>query len=202
MTDTDWAPWEAAASLRDLGDLTARWLEGTLPSQPGYMPGCGPEPETLPLIGVLAAANRAGYLTGASQPGRGPERGYDGALWTQRAAVDGWIAADRAEGLADAATDGGLLVITHTVRRRGGRRERDWVDVTRHAGRVFTGFARQRTRADLRFQYEGCGASAIAAVCASVQLTLAAPGYGPDERVWRVLAAWAADHTTRKDVRA
>ncbi len=68
MSAADRRAWEAARTLDDLGELTARWLEGTIASQPGYEPGCGPDPETAALIPVVARCNRAGYVTCGSQP--------------------------------------------------------------------------------------------------------------------------------------
>jgi hypothetical protein len=203
MSSTEWTQWEAATSVADLAQLTALWLEGVLPSQPGYQPRCGPDPETEPLIPVLAAACRAGYLTDGSQPGSALGRGYDGALWTQRAAVTGWIDTHLVDQLAGMAEDAGLVVITHTVRRHWwSRREHGWVDVTRRAGRVCTGFGGQHTRNALRWQYAECGPAAIDAVLGSVQLTIAAPEYGPSEQVWRVLARWAANRVTRTEASA
>lgn len=185
------ARWQAARTLRELGELTALWLEGKLPSQPGYMPNCGPDKETRSLIPVLARANRAGFLTDGSQPGEAAEIGYDGASWTQRAAVEGWMEPDAARPLIDLAVAAGLIVVTHSVRRwRLGRRERDWVDVTRREGRTVTGFGRQRTRSAMWFQYDVCDEEAVRAVLNATQVTLAAPRYGPDDRVWRVLDQW------------
>ena len=37
--ESDLAAWRSARTLADLGELTARWLEGTVASVPGY---CGP----------------------------------------------------------------------------------------------------------------------------------------------------------------
>lgn len=79
----DWIAWSQASSFRDLGALTANWLEGVLPTQPMY--GGGPDDETKPLIGYLAAYNRAGFVTHGSQPGTPPRNG-----WAQRAWVEGW----------------------------------------------------------------------------------------------------------------
>ncbi|MFB9476879.1 DUF6919 domain-containing protein [Nonomuraea salmonea] len=77
--------WQTATTLHDLGELTARWLEGA-GGHPGY--DGRPDEETLPIAGHLAAANRSGYVTYSSQPEfHGP--GYDGATWWQRAAVEG-----------------------------------------------------------------------------------------------------------------
>ncbi|ASR39866.1 hypothetical protein BAY61_31770 (plasmid) [Prauserella marina] len=68
MSRADAERWYAARSLTDLGQLTAAWLEGELESQPGYVPGNGPDEETNELVPILAAVNRAGYLTMCSQP--------------------------------------------------------------------------------------------------------------------------------------
>jgi len=108
MSSTDRARWYAARDRHDLGRLTAQWLEGAIASQPGYQPGWGPDPETTELVPVLARANRAGYRTDASQPGRADTTGYDGALWDQRAAVEGWIDRDRVSGLVTTAESAGL----------------------------------------------------------------------------------------------
>ncbi|MFE2693644.1 DUF6919 domain-containing protein [Streptomyces mirabilis] len=89
MNRTDSKAWCSARTTSDLGQLTARWLEGDLASQPGYMPNHGPDPETEPLIPVLAAANRAGFVTNASQPG--DDDHTHGTHWQQRAAVTGFI---------------------------------------------------------------------------------------------------------------
>jgi len=143
-------------------------------------------------VPVLARANRAGYRTDASQPGRAETTGYDGALWDQRAAVEGWIDRDRVSGLVEAAETAGLIVLTHTVvRRRFGRRCACSVDVTRHAGQTCTRFGVQPRGGEVRFQYAVCHPAAVNAVLTAVQVTIAAPGYGPDETVWTVLDHWA-----------
>src|SRR5690242_948094 len=90
--------WACARTLADLGQLTARWLEGDLATVPGY--GCRPAAETALLVPVLAAVNRAGYVTAGSQPGHaGP--GYDRARWEQRAAVEGLAAPPLAARIAE-----------------------------------------------------------------------------------------------------
>jgi hypothetical protein len=81
--------WQSAASLPELANLTADWLQGCNLYLPGY-DAIAPDNETLPLTGRLAAYNRAGLMTTESQPGHGPTPGYDGWLWSQRAAVTGF----------------------------------------------------------------------------------------------------------------
>lgn len=53
MSTQDAARWRGARTLGDLGELTAQWLEGTIGSVPGVMPGYGPDEETVPLVPVL-----------------------------------------------------------------------------------------------------------------------------------------------------
>ena len=69
MNHTDYTAWRSARSLDDIGRQTALWLERDIATQPGYPPGRGPDPETMPHITVLAAANRTGFVTIGSQPG-------------------------------------------------------------------------------------------------------------------------------------
>ena len=93
--------WGAARTLADLGELTALWLERDgVTCHPGYGDwegDPGPDDETAEIVGPLAAANRAGYVTTNSQPGyRGdgvdPDNLGSGGTreWTQRAAVTGY----------------------------------------------------------------------------------------------------------------
>lgn len=79
--------WSTARTLNEIGELTARWLEGAEPHQPGY--DGGPHPETTSLIPLLAAANRAGFVTQFSQPGGRWSRRLL-SVWEQRAAVSGF----------------------------------------------------------------------------------------------------------------
>jgi hypothetical protein len=77
--------WAKAATLRDLGVLTARALEGEL-VVPGVLEF---DEETGPIASGLAALNRAGLVTIDSQPGVPMSEGY-----AQRAAVDGYCDAE------------------------------------------------------------------------------------------------------------
>lgn len=58
--------WREAQTLDELGELTARWIEGTLPYYPFY--GETIDPETEPLQDKLAYFNRNGLVTTFSQP--------------------------------------------------------------------------------------------------------------------------------------
>jgi len=58
--------WGDARSLSDLGELMARFLEGALAEAPTCVGR--PDPETDPIVAVLAQVNRAGFVTTCSQP--------------------------------------------------------------------------------------------------------------------------------------
>lgn len=72
--------WRRARNLNDLGVFTALWLEGDITHLPAYH-GAAPDPETVPLIGRLAAYNRAGLVTTCSQPGEPLEEGRGQRAW-------------------------------------------------------------------------------------------------------------------------
>lgn len=58
--------WQAARSLADLGELTARWLDGELKETPGHLGP--PDPETTELVPTLAALEHRSR--DGSQPSR------------------------------------------------------------------------------------------------------------------------------------
>lgn len=79
--------WRQAKTLEDLGELTARWIEGTLDYYPGY--GGPIDAETIPLQHLLAEFNRSGFVTTFSQPAA-PLRKSKGGSYGQRACVQGY----------------------------------------------------------------------------------------------------------------
>lgn len=178
--------WQATKTLSDLGELTALWLEGKIPSRPGYEGG--PDEETVPLIGALAAVNRAGYVTTASQPGYdGP--GYDGAHWRQRAGVDGFADDSMRELLAAAAKQLDLIFIQHKAGRRTSHQ--DAVTVTERKGRRVTGFGVCLSRRHIQDSWAGygiCPHEAQDALCEAWQVTIVDPEWGRDDRLWAMLA--------------
>lgn len=169
--------WNKAASVADLGQLMADWLEGRIPRRPGYY-GRRPDPETTTrLIRTLAAINRAGYVTDCSQPGSdGP--GFDGARWRQRAGVTGFIA-DRAllGTLLDAARRRGLQVVLDSPA----------VVVTERAGQPYTQFGGIMTGRDLHVLWDGISRAAWAEIRTARQLSIIDPQWGPSDLLWDVL---------------
>jgi hypothetical protein len=83
--------WTEAATLTDIGECFARYLEGSLPYTPSLARFF---PETVPLVPLLARLNRSGkVITSCSQPACTPDdRSWDGLMAWQRAAIDGYVA--------------------------------------------------------------------------------------------------------------
>lgn len=187
MNRADRQRWGAARTLAGLGELTALWLEGGIASQPGYAPNCGPAEETHALVQVLAAANRAGFVTDASQPGDCWQN------WDQRAAVEGFAAPGAAGRLREAAGASGLLVRVQAASRwRNGYGQA--VAVTRCSGRDVTRFGVQLSRRQIRDGHLGygvCHPDAVRALRAAFRVTLIDPEWGRNDLLWPVLARFA-----------
>lgn len=182
--------WADAETIAELGELGALWLEGEIPSQPGYEKLCGPDPETEHLVPVLARLNRAGYFTCGSQPGITPESGCEYDHW-QRAAIDGFIDGDNPDLLAEITTVAreieGLHLIVHATPRRQLRRFDHFksMAVTRFAGEDCTWFGACLSRRYLRFMYGETGA--LDALWGSWQVTVVDEVWGRDDALWSVL---------------
>jgi hypothetical protein len=185
--------WADARTLPDLGRLVAGWLEGSIPTQPGYHGG--PAEETAPLVPVLAAANRAGYVTYTSQPGY-DGTGYDGARWQQRPAVEGLVTNGPAAArfIAAARACDGLKVIVQNATRW--RCRYDWAEPVSRRRRPSgwdetCGFGVQLSRRELSSMYDGVSREAVRAVQAAWQVTLIDPEWGDRSRLWEMLGGWA-----------
>jgi hypothetical protein len=195
MSRADRQRWKAARTLPDLAELMALWLEGRIDSRPGYQPRYGPDLESTDLIPVLAAANRAGYLTDASQPGAA-DTGFDGAWWEQKAAVTGFVAdSGLLRRLVAAAEAVGLHVVLHDLLDPPGTGD---VIVTTRDGQPYTGFGQALSIKDLDLMWRGCHRQAVNAVAESTQLTLIDPEFGLSVRLWNVLG-YIAGHPTSND---
>jgi hypothetical protein len=188
MNRADRRTWATARTLADLGELTAQWLEGKLPSVPGY---CGaPDDETLPLVPVLARLNRAGFVTDCSQPGE-IDGEYD---CEQRAAVQGYADHYLTSTLSLTAHAAGLLTVLFGPAElpRWRYRYGKAVTVTRVNGQHFTGFGVQIPRRHIRDAHLGygmCDRDAVDAIEAAWQVTLVDPEWGRESLLWDVLDA-------------
>lgn len=192
MNRADRKRWASARTLADLGNLTALWLEGEIPSQPGYAANCGPDPETADLIPVLAACNRAGFVTNGSQPGESGT-GCGGARWDQRAAVQGFASMEATGRLLNILSGGGFII---RIERAGQRMS--WkraVPVSLDDGSVCTTFGAKLSRRFIRDDWEGygiCHPDAVRALCDAYQVTVIDPEWGRNDRLWPALERFAA----------
>jgi hypothetical protein len=192
--------WAEADSLADLRDLTARWLTGDLSMHPGH---CGPpDPETAPMIDVLAAANRRGLLTIGSQPGA-CETGPDGtSYYRQRGTVIGLADTSSEARLRALASQAGLhYVAARTPRRRCARIGSFAVDeATLASGRVRYQFEPTATisRRELaQLVFPACGERAVTAAQDAFQVSIVDPQWGPSTQLPAMLAAFAATDAPR-----
>jgi hypothetical protein len=190
MNRADRKRWESARTLADLGALMALWLEGEIGTAPGY--DGGPAPETAELVPVLAAANRAGFVTYGSQPG-GSGWNAGSGLWQQRAAVEGFASLAVASRLDDAAADAGLDVrIQEATRWRLSWKHA--IPVSLWNGTPFTRFGTQLSRRHLRDSWIGygvCHRAVVAEVCAALQVTIVDPDVDRNDRLWPALREFA-----------
>jgi hypothetical protein len=188
MNRTDRKLWAQTRTLADLGELTAQWLEGRIASVPGYCGG--PAEETASLVPVLAAANRAGFVTDSSQPGE------SGDGWEQRAAVQGFARDETLERLGEACAACPEIVVIVNRAPRFRIRYKTATPVTRSGGRDYTWFGASLSRRHLSDSWTGygeCGDEAVDAICGAWQVTLVDTGWGrEDSPLWAALADFAS----------
>jgi hypothetical protein len=188
--------WRQVESLEDIGELTARWLEGDIETHPGYYGR--PDEETSELIPVLADLNRAGYVTTGSQPGEGPVRGVwdepELRWWWQRAAVDGFARAEVADRIQETSAESGLTVVRHE--RAGWRTDWDdavWVTATGpeeapeppENARMHTSFGAHLSRKVIAT--ECLDATSAEFVYGTPQVTVVDPQWGRNDLLWPAL---------------
>ncbi|MFR0367560.1 DUF6919 domain-containing protein [Streptomyces sp. MCC20] len=179
--------WYQAGTMEELAALTARWLRGQMLWTPNGHAG-GPDPETLPLVDVLADLNLAGILTETSQPGE--KAAFHGRPWRQRAYVTAFVAdPGLARGLAAQAISAGLVVRAYRPGRRVDENgERDAVDVTTWEGHgVMTGMGDRISPRAIRRTFPGCDRQAVREVIRAWQVTLIDPEWGRDTLLWPLL---------------
>ncbi len=193
--------WYEASSHIELGEQMARWLEGDLASRPGYQPYRGPDPETTELIPVLARANRRGYVTYCSQPGRrefieprdrwGRRRAEEWPQLWQRAAVSGWATEGTMNRLSylgrqvgvhvrvsqprhGNGTSDGQLCVTRLLKPEGGFTDCTW-----------SGLAIGYT--DVQRIWSECSPRMVNDLINGWQVSLIDPEWGPSNRLWNIL---------------
>jgi hypothetical protein len=181
------AGWLDARTLQHLADLTARWLEGDIPVEPGY---CGrPAGETTELVPTLAALNRAGFLTWSSQPAFAGT-GYDGAWWEQRAAVQGFAGDEITAEIVNRTWDADLVAIVQRVRNpRTEGTDDHIVPVSRRLTETTCSFGAHLSAVDL-FGTDVYGLvhpNAVFDVAHAWQVTVLDPAWGRNNRLWPML---------------
>lgn len=170
------APWLATSTLLGLGELTAQWLEGSRVYHP-FTHG-GPDPETTPLVPVLAQLNRAGFWTQTSQPGQPLVDGTG-----QRAAVDGFCSADVAARIRRALAPTELVVVPIEPGMYGADIVATLID-----GEENTWWGSACPTEALADNYLGpLSPTAVLTLIESWQVHVIDPVWGRDDVLWRLL---------------
>lgn len=176
--------WRAARTFQELCELGARFLEDEPVGFPGWLPGELDE-ESDELAPLLARAQRAGFLTVASQPGSAPEAGADGRLERRRAFVFGFASSPIAARLIRDCESASLLVATFGAEESGGEA---W-PVAERAEQAFLLVGDAQGPAELALFEDALGQGpALEALRQTRYLVLADPEWGPSTRLWDVLA--------------
>jgi hypothetical protein len=186
MSRSDRRRWTAAASLANLGDLTAGWLVGDIASHPGDQPNYGRKATSLPLIATLAACNRGGYLTEAWQVGADPRIDAHGQHWQKRAAVVGYVKDPVLVGrLVGEAGDAGLEVLLTD----GLDTAEAGTAVTFLNGESASRYGAYASPIELRATWSVIGGHAISDLIAATRVTLTTKEWGTDagHTLWQFL---------------
>lgn len=181
--------WAQARTFPEIGGLTARWLEGGMSHHPGY---CGqPDKETTEILKPLIHANVRGFVTIGSQPGVDPVRGYDGHLWHQRAAVDGFINYGTLMVLRQLTEGTRLIVEVHPTTRK---RRNDYSHIHPVTGYVDgswngTHFGCVLSRREIEFEFGETHPDGVWSLIMADQVTIVDPWWGDHSLLWEVLGA-------------
>lgn len=183
MTDDSAAgrqAWRQARTLEDLGELTARWCEGTL----RYMPTNAPEPyeEMAPIREVLASINRSGLVTTFSQPGVP----LDDEGHAQRASVEGYATEATARRLGTLALWTDLLM---HVFRPGNYEGGYQVPITVEEFRPFTWVGGYFGQTQLEYYAEDLSREALAELSKAWTVTIIDPVWGREGYLWDHVSA-------------
>jgi hypothetical protein len=200
MNGRDREQWAAACTLAEVGELTARWLEGGIASQPGYYGTSDIEDPAL--VPLLAKLNRARFVTTGSQIGI-LKRDGEGTSAEQRAAVEGFASWAVAERIETAAVHADLIAIVHdpAYLPRWRYYYGEAQVVTKVNGQRLTCFGVQVPRRHIRDPYLGygiCRRGAVKDLCNAWQVTVIDPEWGRPDALWRTLAEVALPSFARR----
>lgn len=168
--------WREARTLTDLGELTALWLEGSISYQPGYFGG--PSPETAPLIGRLAAYNRAGLFTTCSQPATESPTG------AQRSWVEAFCTEATLDAIAGRVAKAGLVFLCAVPGEDSGLE----LEVTHHGG-MFTTYAVPLSEDEIDAYYAADCPAALDAIKSAWRIDIIDPAWGRGDVLWNCLDA-------------
>ncbi len=174
--------WANVATVDELAELLARFVEGELTEWPYH---AGPrEPETVEIAPALATANRNGFLTIGSQPGRSEETGNG---WEQRAAVDGLATPEVVGQLRD--------LVTGTRLQMQARMPASWktdystaVPVTRLGNHEHTVFGAVVPPREIGFMFDGVPDDVVDQLIDMHQVAIVDPEWGDHDLLWQRLA--------------
>jgi hypothetical protein len=165
MSKADRTRWRTARSLADVGELTAAWLHGEIRQTPTH--SGPPQDETIPYIDVLAAVNRAGFVTDNSQAAVSDEWGECEA-W-----VSGLVSEETLARVLAALAGTPLVTVGARGRDKLGNGSRGaWRDTIGSTG-------------------DRCP-RAVREICAAWRITITDPEPGRNDRLWPALSAFAA----------
>ncbi|MFT5051352.1 MAG: hypothetical protein ACI8QZ_002763 [Chlamydiales bacterium] len=177
------ARWRSATGFQQLGALAADFIEGQLEYFPGWL-AADIDEETDELVPTLAACNRAGFLTVASQPGRAPYKGFGDHVFAQRAFVAGFATSRAADAIGVLALDTELIISSYPSTDHGGCR----VPVSRR-GDETTAWAGQAAGPDeLEIFAEVLAPQAMESLLAARYLSIIDPHWGQRDLLWESIA--------------
>lgn len=186
--------WASARTLTDVGQLTARWLDGELPGC--FVQDAPPDDETADIPGgILASLNRAGYVTECSQPGHDWTPGWEMTEWRQRAGV--MLLCDQVHAAVLAVAllaDVDLIVAVHRPRRfrtRWGcfRNEVPVTEACRSDPGETCWFGRPTPRRHWKWMGRLNGNRRMGRILAGAwQVTVVDPVWGRNDRLWDAIA--------------
>lgn len=173
------ADWRAAAGFEELCELGALFVEGRLQFFPGWG-ACELDRESAAIAPLLAAVNRAGLLTLASQRGSPEAPGADGRPERRRAFVLGFARVPTVERLEELARRG-LEVLRGTGQGRV-------LPLGLRAGEPFLVADPGARPTELAIFAEHLAPAALAELSAAELVWVVDPEWGRDERLWPALA--------------
>ncbi len=174
MEDSNAELWKNAKTLPEIGELTTRWIQGTLPLHPCY--GDSPDEETESIQKYLINFNQNGLITTFSQPAENlDEEGY-----AQRAALEGFAEENTAKKIAALGLYTDLLVFIYPPGIEWGYQ----IPVSLQEFRPFTWVGTSWGLEDFKCFIEYCSKEAMESLKASWQVVVIDLQWGREDHLW------------------